>query len=506
MAPPAAYAIDNMQDVGGMGFEPGKDKHALTLDTVDAPLSVAIEKSGKPVKYWEYQVHALSSLLVGGGKVRPGEMRRAIEFMPVTAFSTKSYYEKWASAIATTMIERGTITQPELDEAMGISTEEPPVLYKPGSYVRCKPEDAAVRYRKPHLRYLYGVVGRIDTPTIGYLEEPDIDAFHYVEGPRQPVYRVVFYQKDLWEGYNGTDDDNLEIEIWQSWLLPSSEKEFKEQQANRIKAPEGFHQRNKGHEHDHEHEHEHGHKHEERTKVEMDAIKAEGDDAEKARLIQCLIKILTAKGVVSAADITGHIEELESYGSRGLGPRVVAKAWTDPEFKKRLLEDGVAGVTELGISAEGWLPKGGVTEPNGQLSGIILKVVENKPGIHHLLVCTLCSCYPISVLGMAPSWYKARSYRARSVRDPRAVLKEFGLELPKETIIQVLDSNADSRFLSIPLRPEGTEGWTEDQLQALVTRDSIVGVGLPKTPEQLKKEGGTFFPKSEGYKGRFIYQ
>ncbi|KAL3155266.1 hypothetical protein ABBQ32_013196 [Trebouxia sp. C0010 RCD-2024] len=431
-------------------------------------------------------------------------MRRAIEFLPETAFSTKTYYEKWAAAIATTMIERATISQPELDAALGKPTEKPPVMFKAGDYVRVKPENAAVRYRKPHLRvpgYLFGVVGFIPKDTIGYLEEPDNDAFHYVEGPWQPVYRVVFWQKDLWEGYHGTDNDNLEIEIWQSWLEPASKEDFDKQQSSRIKAPEGFHN-GAGHEHDHDH----GHEHEEREEVEKKAIKDEGDDAEKCRFIEALIKILTGKGVVSASDITAHIEELESYGGRGLGPRVIARAWSNPEFKKKLLEDGVAGVTELGMEAEGWLPYGGVTEPNGQLSGIILKVVENTPKVHHLLVCTLCSCYPISVLGMAPSWYKARSYRARSVRDPRAVLKEFGTEIPEDVTIQVLDSNADSRFLSIPVRPEGTEGWTEDQLQALVTRDSIVGVALPKTPAQLKKEGGTFFPKSEGYKGRFIYQ
>eukprot|EP00891_Asterochloris_glomerata_P003001 jgi/Astpho2/3001/Aster-03310 len=521
MAP--AFGIDNAQDVGGMGFTPGDDFAVPgNLDSVDAPLSLAIKKTQKPVKYWEYQVHALSCLLVGGGFVKSGEMRRAIEYLPTTAFATKTYYEKWASAIATTMIERGTITQPELDEALGLPTKEPEIMFKKGDYVRCKTEDAAVRYRKPHLRtpgYLFGVVGIIDMDCLGYLETPEIDAFHYVTGPHQPLYRVKFFQRDLWEGYSGPDSDTLEIEIWQSWLDPSSEAEFKKQQATRKGMPEGY---NAGKTTTHSHNG-HEHTHDERLEVEQKAVDAEGEDAEKARFINAILKVLYGKKVVKPEDMTAMIEELESYGSRGLGPRVVARAWTDPEYKKRLLADGVSAIKEMGISAEGWKPYGGVTEANAQLSGILLKVVENKPGLHHLLVCTLCSCYPISVLGMAPSWYKARSFRARSVRDPRAVLKEFGTTLPESTTIHVMDSNADSRresacqtrfkpsasaawFLSIPLRPKGTEGWSEDKLQALVTRDSIIGVALPKTPAQLEKDGGEFFPKSAGYVGKFIYQ
>ncbi|CAK0783031.1 hypothetical protein CVIRNUC_006226 [Coccomyxa viridis] len=468
-------------------------------DAADTPLSVALKKTEKPVKYWEYQCHALCCLLVGGGHVKSGEVRRAIEYLPPAAFQRCTYYEKWANAVAVTSIERGTISQKDLDEALGGSHATPEVLYKPGDYVRVKVEDSSVRYRKPHLRtpgYLFGVVGRIDAPCIGYVEEPDIDAFHWVEGPMQPTYRITFYQKDLWEGYQGTDNDTLEIEIWQSWLLPSNEEEFKHQQANRAKL-----EITNGHKHDHG-----DHVHDERMEIEQKAVDAEGDDAERSRLTKALVKCHIDKGVIKAEDLTAMIEELESYGSRGLGARMIARAWSDPKYKALMLKDGASAAAELGIEADGWPANGGVTEPNGQLAGVLLKVVEDTPEVYNLLVCTLCSCYPISILGMAPSWYKARSYRARSVRDPRGVLKDFGTTVPEGVAIQICDSNADTRFIKIPLRPAGTEGWTEDQLQALVTRDAVIGVRHPKTVEEFNKEGGVFHPKSEGYKGKFIYQ
>jgi nitrile hydratase subunit alpha len=173
------------------------------------------------------------------------------------------------------------------------------------------------------------------------------------------------------------------------------------------------------------------------------------------------------KGLISTDAIDAVVEHYE----RDLGPRhgarVVARAWTDPDYRTRLLADGTAAVAELGI--------GGV-----ELNTLV--AVENTPEVHNMVVCTLCSCYPWPLLGLPPKWYKDPAYRARAVAEPRAVLREFGLELPQETAIRVWDSTSEVRYLVVPMRPDGTEGATEGELAALVTRDSMVGTGLPAAP------------------------
>ena len=149
------------------------------------------------------------------------------------------------------------------------------------------------------------------------------------------------------------------------------------------------------------------------------------------------------------------------------GARVVARAWTDPEFKQRLITDATHAVAELGLIGR---------------VGDHLVAVENTPERHNMIVCTLCSCYPWEVLGLPPVWYKSAPYRSRAVSDPRGVLADFGVALPDKTEIRVWDSTAETRFLVLPMRPKGTEGWSEEQLAELVTRDSMIGTGFPKTP------------------------
>ena len=177
--------------------------------------------------------------------------------------------------------------------------------------------------------------------------------------------------------------------------------------------------------------------------------------------------LLVEKGLISTDAIDAVVEHYE----RDLGPRhgarVVARAWTDPDYRARLLADGTAAVAELGI--------GGV-----ELNTLV--AVENTPEVHNMVVCTLCSCYPWPLLGLPPKWYKDPAYRARAVAEPRAVLREFGLELPQETAIRVWDSTSEVRYLVVPMRPDATEGTTEGELAALVTRDSMVGTGLPAAP------------------------
>ena len=152
------------------------------------------------------------------------------------------------------------------------------------------------------------------------------------------------------------------------------------------------------------------------------------------------------------------------------GAKVVARAWVDPAYRERLLADGAAAIAELGY---------------GGAEGNTMVVVPNGPGVHNAVVCTLCSCYPWPVLGLPPSWYKSAPYRARMVSEPRAVLREFGLELPTETTIRVWDSTAEVRYLVLPERPAGTEGWDEEALAAIVTRDAMIGVAVPVAERTL---------------------
>ena len=170
-------------------------------------------------------------------------------------------------------------------------------------------------------------------------------------------------------------------------------------------------------------------------------------------------ELLIGKGIFTANDVRRAVEAMDAR-TPALGARVVARAWTNPMYKARLLADGSAAVRELGIDV-------GPTR---------LIVVENTPKLHNLIVCTLCSCYPRMVLGLPPDWYKSRAYRSRAVREPRAVLNEFGTFLNHDVEVRVHDSTADMRYLVLPERPAGTEGWSEERLASLVTRDSMIGV------------------------------
>ena len=175
-------------------------------------------------------------------------------------------------------------------------------------------------------------------------------------------------------------------------------------------------------------------------------------------------ELMIEKEITTAAEIAAQIETMDAR-SPADGARVVARAWVDPDFRARLLADGSAACRELGLEVE----------------ALKLVAVENRPGVHNAVVCTLCSCYPRNLLGLPPDWYKTRAYRSRMVREPRAVLAEFGLTLPDDTEVRVHDSTADMRYIVLPARPEGTEGWDEARLAGLVTRDCMIGVAVPTT-------------------------
>jgi nitrile hydratase len=204
--------------------------------------------------------------------------------------------------------------------------------------------------------------------------------------------------------------------------------------------------------HDHDHHHEHG-----------------SELSETELRVRALETVLTEKGYVDPKALDAIVEAYQTKIGPRNGAAVVARAWVDPAFREALLDDATKAVAALGhVSAV----------------GDHLVAVENTPARHNVIVCTLCSCYPWEMLGLPPVWYKAAPYRSRVVKDPRGVLADFGLTLPEATEIRVWDSTAETRFIVLPMRPDGTDGWSEAALADLVTRDSMIGTGLPLPPQR----------------------
>jgi nitrile hydratase len=202
--------------------------------------------------------------------------------------------------------------------------------------------------------------------------------------------------------------------------------------------------------HGHHHDHDHG-----------------SELSEMQIRVRALESILTEKGYVDPAALDLLIETYEKKVGPHNGARVIAKAWSDPDFRKRLLDDATPAIATVGYAGR---------------QGEHIIALENTPQTHNMVVCTLCSCYPWPVLGLPPVWYKAAPYRSRAVKDPRGVLADFGVTLPAEVEMRVWDSTAEVRYLVLPERPAGTDDWTEEQLATLVTRDSMIGTGLARAP------------------------
>jgi nitrile hydratase len=198
-------------------------------------------------------------------------------------------------------------------------------------------------------------------------------------------------------------------------------------------------------------------------------VEAHSQIGENDLRVRALESVLVEKGYVDPVALDELIDTYETRIGPRNGARVVAKAWVDPGFRDWLTRDATAAIASLGFRGR---------------QGEYMIALENAPLRHNLVVCTLCSCYPWPVLGLPPTWYKSAPYRARAVRDPRGVLADFGVSLPPDTEIRVWDSTAEVRYLVVPMRPPGTEGLVEDALAALVTRDSMIGTGLPRAPRQ----------------------
>lgn len=217
------------------------------------------------------------------------------------------------------------------------------------------------------------------------------------------------------------------------------------------------------HDHDHDHhDHAHGHAH---PPHPFQPDLEETPLTHYQAMTQAVGDLLIEKGVITADELRAMLEAIDAK-SPAAGARMVARAWTDAGFKARMLEDVNKAAAELGIDA----------------GSIPICAVENTAAVHNVIVCTLCSCYPRLLIGLPPDWYKSRAYRSRTVREPRKVLAEFGTAIPDDVEVRVHDSTADLRYIVLPARPAGTEGWGEDKLAGLVTRDCMIGVALPKQP------------------------
>ncbi len=189
-------------------------------------------------------------------------------------------------------------------------------------------------------------------------------------------------------------------------------------------------------------------------------------EAPSDKLLAAVSRLLAERGIASPDEVAERIR-ITDNATPAQGARMVARAWTDPDFRARMLANGTLAAEEMGIPMRGLPPLG---------------VLENTPALHNLVVCTLCSCYPRAVLGYPPFWFKSAAYRARAVRDPRGLLVEFGTTLPDDIALQVVDSTADYRWMVLPLRPAGTEGWSAEALAAIVREGDMIGVTIPKAP------------------------
>jgi len=221
------------------------------------------------------------------------------------------------------------------------------------------------------------------------------------------------------------------------------------------------------HDHEHDHAHDHGHDHGHAHQPHPFQPDLEAAPLTHYQVMtQAVGDLLIEKGVITADELRAMLEAIDAK-SPAAGARMVARAWVDDGFKARMLADVNGAAQELGIDA----------------GSIPIRAVENTAAVHNVIVCTLCSCYPRLLIGLPPDWYKSRAYRSRTVREPRAVLAEFGTVIADDVEVRVHDSTADLRYMVLPARPAGTEGWDEEDLAGLVTRDCMVGVTLPKSPQ-----------------------
>lgn len=421
-------------------------------DVTQGPLDVTTKKMGR----WEIEAHALFLTLVKNRLMNVDELRAGVERLDPVRYAKWGYYDKWASAMANAALARGILSEDELNEALGdVSTSEEP-HFNVGAIVRVKDDARPLAgHRKPHLRvpaYIHGAVGVVDAYR-GSFADPSFNAFRGTAMP-VPLFTVRFTHAAL--GWGGPD--TVCAEVYQSWLEPADDHDLD----NANKATVRFPSSSSSSSSDHEHL--------SRYETEEKAVASEEPETPGERLTAALLEILEKKGEVDLEGFRRMVTAVEGMASpmtaESIGPRIVAKAWKDPDFQRRLLDDaGTALADDFAFTA------------TNSTAATKLVVKANTPQRHHLTVCTLCSCYPLTILGLSPSWYKDVKFRARAVREPRALLKDaFGLDLPSDVAIEVLDSTADCRYMVIPEPPPNVASLSEADLAAFVSRDSMIGV------------------------------
>ena len=451
----------------------------------------------KPSQAWEMECHALFAVLAKDQHLSTDELRRAIEALPAVAHEDWGYYERWSAAMAALLREKNILQPGELESALfsdsftdGDATTSP--MFGVGDRVRVKLEPQHQRpvWRKPHLRtpgYIFGVAGNVER-WCGEFSDPSFLAFGVRTANPQHLYRVRFEQRHLWPEHESASRDTVDVEVYEEWLEPAGAHEpaslgpsptvnydhFPVSSRSSVQTPHkhGHNRQDDDHHHHHHDAHPHGdsehpHEHLSRPQAEVCAVAAEGAPRPGAAVHEALVRILLQRGLVSRPQLQSVIQSLETAGAELPAARLICRAWVDEAFAKRLLANGNAAARELGINA---------SNPNAPTE---LCCVMNDAEVHNLVVCTLCSCYPAALLGPSPSWYKSRAYRAQAVRQPRVLLRDtFGLNIPDDVALRVHDSTADLRYLVIPRRPEDTEGWSEERLRELVTRDGMLGCAL----------------------------
>ena len=438
--------------------------------------------SAKDLQSWEQQCHSLFVVLATKQLVTTDQLRAAIEGLTAKQYHTWTYYEKWSAAMATLLLQANVVTHAELSKALfgdaySEGNHNQPPRFAVNDKVRVKEYATAVEWQRPHIRtpgYVYGVAGRVERYT-GRFPDPSFLAFAWTQSPAVPsqhLYRVKFRMRDLWpeQCLESDNNDLVEVELYEHWLEPSEVAHGHAYEGHQL----FDHQQNgddciHDSEHHHHHHHHHGdHLHEARPLVEQRAVDREGPPRPGKQLHQALMKILVEKDIVSVNEVRLVMEKLDTAGKQLDGASLVVEAWMDPSFRERLLANPSAAAQEIGIVT---------SNPNAPT---VLSVVPNTPTTHNLVVCTLCSCYPSGLLGIAPSWYKSSEFRSRAVREPRRVLEEdFGLDVSHKATLRVHDSTADHRYIVLPERPAGTEGWSKEDLRALITRDTMIGVAVP---------------------------
>jgi nitrile hydratase len=314
------------------------------------------------------------------------------------------------------------------------------------------PHDVGGRYQAP--------IAREEHDTAHWEKEADAMRMLLADGKRRlfTTDESRFVQEQLDDAtYWATPYYERWVHAFSTLLITKGTLPEAEVMAEEVRLRAAGEDRVEGEPADHGSDHDHDHDHDHPYQADHDAAVT---TLSPLRLRAVAVRnLLLAKGILSAEEIRAEIERMDARGPHN-GARIVARAWMDPGFAARLAEDAPAAVREVGLDA----------------AGTALSAVFNTSTRHNLVVCTLCSCYPRSILGRPPAWYKSRAYRARAVRDPRGVLAEFGTILPEGVTLRVYDSNAELRYLVVPTRPAGTQDWNEERLQTLVTRDSMIGV------------------------------